>query len=198
MPTMEYDGAVYDENNQYEDDKRLYVQFFMEAVHDKPRSDEEGRPIFKEVPMIKIITPGSRDSMVTRANEAYKRRFPSHWERFQKKMEQAIEGTPLEQVPFLTVGQIAELKAVNCFTLEQLGGMSDALASKMMGMHGLRQKAAAFLEAAKGAAPFTKMQAELEKRDVEITVLKQQVEQLLAAQKTEQQGKAPPPLIIKG
>jgi hypothetical protein len=182
MPTPQYDGPSFEEDHQYDGDKLLYVEFFVQAVEDKPKSALEGRPIFREVPMVKIITPGSRDAMTTRATENYQRRFPKHWERFQKQLEQVMDGTPLDQVPWLTVGVIAELKGVNCFTLEQLAGMSDQLASKMMGMHGFRQKAKAFLDAASAAAPFTQMQAELEQRDVEIAVLKQQVSQLLANQ----------------
>lgn len=179
-PSYEFDSTDFETD---EGDKRLLVQFFTEAVKDEGRSAEEGRPIFKEVVMVRIITPGSRDVMVTRASDRYKQRFPRQWERFQKMQDQTVDGTPLDQVPFLTVGQIAELKAINCFTLEQLAGMSDQLAQKMMGMHGLRQKATAFLQAAKDSAPLTQMQAELEKRDNEIALLKAQLDQLVASQK---------------
>jgi len=179
MPTPQYDGPNFEEEHLNDDDKLLYVEFFMKAIEDKHRSAQEGRPIFREVPLIKVITPGSRDAMATKATENYQRRFPKHWDRFQRQLEQVMEGTPLEQVPWLTVGVIAELKGVNCMTLEQLAGMSDQLASKMMGMHGFRQKAKAFLDAASAAAPFTQMQAQLEERDVEIAVLKQQVAQLM-------------------
>jgi|SRR6185436_1626514 len=180
MATAEYDEKVYAEDQMFEDDKKLFVQFFMSAVQDPIKSKEEGRPIFREVPNIRVITPGSRDAMVTRATEHYQQRFSRQWDRFKKQLEQVQDGTPLDQVPWLTVGVIAELKGVNCFTLEQLAGMSDQLAGKMMGMHGFRQKAKAFLEAAAEAAPFTKMHAALEERDVEITVLKQQVAALMA------------------
>jgi hypothetical protein len=181
MPTAEYEGKVFEEDQQYEDDKRLFAQFFTEAVHDKVSSEREGRPIFREVPHIRIMTPGSRDVMVNKANETYKRRFPKQWERYQKQLEQVQDGTPLEQVPWLTVGVIAELKALNCFTLEHLAGMSDVQMSKMMGMTGYKQKAVAFLQLAKETAPFTQMQAQLEERDTQIAVLQQQVKQLMDA-----------------
>ena len=35
MPTAEYEEKVFAEDAQYEDDKRLFVQFFTEAVEDK-------------------------------------------------------------------------------------------------------------------------------------------------------------------
>lgn len=175
MPTPTYDGVVTSELDESAEDKRLLVQFYFEAVKNEFKSAQEGRPIFDDVPMIKIITPGSRDVMVAQANERYQTRFPRHWEAFQKKMSQVVEGTPLEQVPFLTVSQIAELKAVNCLTLEHLATMSDQNAAKFMGMNGLRQKAKDYLEAAKSAAPLTRLQAELAKRDNEIEVLKNQL-----------------------
>jgi hypothetical protein len=180
MPTPTYDGVVTSDLNESEEDKRLLVHFYTEAVKNEAKSAEAGRPIFDEIPMIRIITPGSRDVMVNVVNDRYKERFPRQWERFTKQLEQSVDGTPLEQVPFLTVGQIAELKAVNCLTLEHLAGMSDQLASKLMGMHSLRQKAKAYLEAANNAAPLTKLQAELEQRDAEIESLRNQLKTLQA------------------
>lgn len=178
MQTATYDGPSFDEDKAYEEDKRLGVQFYYEAVQNNFKSAAEGRPIFDEIPMVRIFTPGSRDVMVTRANETYQRRFERQWEKFKKQQAQVTEGTPLEQVTFLTVGQVAELKAVNCFTLEQLAGMSDTAANKMMGMNGLRDKAKMFLQAAADMAPLTKMKSELEKRDNEIEVLQRQVKEL--------------------
>lgn len=191
MPTPTYDGASFEDDQLYEDDKRLGVQFYYEAVQNKFKSDQEGRPIFDNVAMVRIFTPGSRDVMVTKANENYQRRFERQWERFLKNQTESQEGTPLEQVPFLTVGQIAELKAVNCFTLEQLAGMSDTLAGKMMGMSGLRQRAKALLQAAADEAPLTRMQQELEKRDNQIEVLQRQVAELVAASKAQASAKVP-------
>jgi hypothetical protein len=181
MPTAEYEEKVFEEDQQYEDDKRLFAQFFTEAVEDKFASKEAGRPIFREIPCIRIMTPGSRDVTVQKANETYKRRFPKQWARYEKQLEQVQDGTPLEQVPWLTVGVIAELKAVNCHTIEHLAGMGDAQMSKMMGMIGFKQKAQAWLQVAKEAVPFTQMRAELEERDNQIQVLTQQNKEMMAA-----------------
>lgn len=186
MPTPTFDGEVYDDQQQYKDDNKLFAQFFTQAVKNETKSLVEGRPIFDEKVLIRILTPGSRDVMVTTASEQYRMRFPKQWERFKMKHSQTQDGTPLEEVPFLTVGQIAELKGVNVHTLEQLAGMSDVLAQKFMGSHQLRQRAQAFLQAAKESAPVQQLQAELEKRDNEIELLKSQVNQLIAAQEAKQ------------
>ena len=65
--------------------------------------------------------------------------------------------------------------------------MSDGNAQKFMGASQLRAKVKTFLEAAAGAAPALAMQAELEKRDGEIEILKSMVEQ--ANRKIEEMGK---------
>lgn len=183
MQTPTFDGDVYEQDQRYKDDQRLFVQFFREPVQNKVKSTLEGRPIFDEVDMVRIITPGSRDVMVTRADDNYRRRFPKQWERFQLQQEQAVEGTPLEQVPWLTVGQVAELKAVHVMTLEQLAALPDNLAQKFMGAHQLRQRAQAMIDAAKGEAPMLRLQAELEARDQKIELMQKQIDQLVAASK---------------
>jgi hypothetical protein len=201
MPTPTFDSDVYAEGQEYKDDARLVVQFFTEAVKNEAKSAEAGRAIFDEVAMVRIMTPGSRDVMVTRAGKNYPLRFPRQWERFQANQSQIADGTPLEQVPFLSVGQIAELKACNVYTLEQLANLADSVAHKFMGAQKMKQLAVAYLEAAKEAAPFTKLMDELEKRDAQIAVLQQQVAQLAAAQaqaaKPEVSRPAPPKAPVR-
>lgn len=181
MPTQVYDGAVYDESNMYEDDKKLVAQFFVEAVKNEFKSAQEGRAIFDEIVMIRILTPGSRDVMTNKANDQYKARFPRQWALFEQKRQQTVDGTPLEQVPFLTVGQIAELKALNVHTLEQLATLADTVAHKVMGFQELKRKAAQFLEAAKSAAPITMLNEQLAQRDAQIAAMQQQIDRMQAA-----------------
>lgn len=183
MPTPTFDSDVYTEENQYKDDGKLLVQFFMTPVKNEVKSAQEGRPIFDEKPMVRIMVPGSKDVTVQRATEQYQLRFPKQWERFQKHQEQVADGTPLDQVPFLTVGQIAELKALNVFTLEGLAGMPDSTAHRFMGFNQMRDKARAFLEAARGLAPITQLQAQLDEMKNQNQVLARQVEELTAAAK---------------
>lgn len=178
-----YDSAaVMEVGARHAMDKRLFVNFYRKAVLNKFKSSQEGRPIFDEVDYVRIIIPGDKYNVVdTPATEEHTRvRFAEQYERFLKGQEQATSGTPLEMWPQLTISQVAELKAINVYTVEQLAEMSDQLAQKFMGNHQLRQKAKLYLEAAAGEAVTTKMQAELEKRDNEIETLKAQMAQLMA------------------
>lgn len=163
---------------QDEGDRKLFVQFFAQAVQNEDKSVVEGRPIFDEQDCVRIITPGSRDVMVTLATPDYQRRFPRQWAQYKQSQEQTLEGTPLDQVPFLSVAQIAELKAVQCHTLEQLAGLSDTALNRMMGLSRLRDRAQVYLAASKDAAPLVQMQAELEARDGKIALLESQIAEL--------------------
>jgi hypothetical protein len=180
-----YDESAVMDNNQiarYAMDKKLVVNFYVRAVQNTFRTAQEGRPIFDESEFIRIIIPGDTKTIIdTKVTAEHRHRFADKYERFKKGLSQAQSGTPLEVWPQMTIGQVAELKAAGISTVEQLAELSDSNAQKFMGSHQLRQKAQAFLEAAAGDAANSKMAAELEKRDVEISALKAQMEQILKA-----------------
>lgn len=185
MSTDVLDFAMnFDDNQQTEADKKLLVAFFKDTIKNETKSIAAGRPIFDEIDLVKIITPGSRDSFVGDATEQYQQRFKAQWDRYKAGQAQAVSGTPLNQLPWLSVGQIAEFNAVGCQTVEQLVGMSDAMSQKFMGHHAIKQKALAYLDAATSAAPMLKLQSELEKRDEQIKELQSQMAAILEAKKT--------------
>lgn len=173
-------AAVMEDQPRFALDKKLFVQFYQRAVMNNFKSSQEGRPIFDEVDFVRIIVPGDKNTVIdTKATPEYIGRFRDKYDQFKKGQEQAQSGTPLEVWPQMTVGQVAELKAMHVTTVEQLADMPDQLAQRIMGSHALRAKAKQFLEAAAGDAANTKLQAELEKRDNEIEVLKAQMQQIL-------------------
>lgn len=140
-------------DNRFAMDDKLYVVFTMVPVKQGFKSEQEGRPIFEDVPHIRIHVPGDKNSVTERpVTDEDKERFASRWEKFQKNMTQAPEGTPLEQWPQLTISQVYEMKALGVFTVEQLAGMTDTNAQKFMGGHELRRKAEVFLKVSKDTA----------------------------------------------
>jgi len=182
MSTDVLDFAMnFDDNQQSEADKRLLVAFFKDTVKNETKSIAAGRPIFDEIDLVKIITPGSRDSFIGDATEQYQHRFKAQWERYKAGQAQAVSGTPLNMLPWLSVSQIAEFSAVGCQTVEQLVGMPDAVSQKFMGHHAIKQKALAYLDAATSAAPMLKLQSELDKRDEQIKELQTQMAAIIAA-----------------
>ena len=165
--------------NQEEAGNRLIVEFSLEPQKDEEKSAAEGRPIYVDQEWIKIRIPGDKDNNVSRNVRAGdKERFPQHWAAFKNKSQVILEGTLLESIPFLTKSQVLEFSGIGIRTAEQLVEVADSNAQRIMGYQSLKTRVMAYLEAAKGAAPALKLQAELEKRDGEIAMLKQMVESL--------------------
>lgn len=156
--------------------RKVVVQFFMDAVRNNEKSDEAGRPIYEDKEFIKKMIPGDATSNVVRPVSKYdKVEFSREYEAFKAGLEAPIEGTPLTTIPFISKAQAMEMAGVGIKTAEQLRDISDVNGQKFMGFFGLRSKVIAYLDSAEKAAPVQKMQAELEKRDNDIAVLKQQL-----------------------
>lgn len=165
--------------NPTEDDKRLYVKFTMEAVQDEDKTAEEGRPIFRDAEFVEIRVPGDKDTILFRPVEPNdKKRFARHYAAFKAGQSDALVGTPLSVVPWLTKSKVEELAYFNIRTVEQLAEIPDGGPA---GFPTLKAKAKDFLAAAAGAAPAEALRRELEKRDVELQTLKMQVEELTKA-----------------
>lgn len=148
-----------------EGDKQLGVEFFMEAVENKRKSEAEKRPIFDDVEMVRIIIPGdTKRKPVFRAHEmhyvpaekrqmTYAERFPGQYKAFRENIEDFVSGTPLSELPFLTVARRAEMKHLGIVTVEQLAGLQDNNMKKLgMDGRGIVEKAKAYLAAAKDTA----------------------------------------------
>lgn len=143
-------------------ESHLFVQFYTDAVELKAESEKQGRPIFKDMPFVRIIVPGDTNNIIERvADETDKHRFPNAWAKYQNSEAKANEGTPLEQWPQITRSLLKECKYFEIHTVEALSNISDAHVAKLgMGFGDLRTKAKAWLEAAAGTAQITAQAAE--------------------------------------
>src|SRR4051812_32366273 len=177
-------------NPKYSSDNKLMVKFYKNAIFNEFKSNQEGRAIYDEIDYIHIITPGSRDDFRSEASLSYQRRFPEQWARFKAQEDQAVSGTPISVVPWLSIGQVEELKFFHITTVEQIMDAPDSVAQKFSGFHTLKQKAKAFLDSAAGEAEKTRLEGMLAERDAKITSLEQSIaamgqklDQLLAPKK---------------
>lgn len=180
METLDYDYTVHQRPNA--DDEKLYVQFFMDAVEDHDASKVEGRPIFKDAEMIRIIIPGSKDNIVVRPiRERDRQRFAQRYAMWKQRTGdgEVITGTPLEQWPLLSRAQCEEFKHFNIRTVEQLAGVPDSTAQKFMGFDQIKRKAADFVSSAKAAAPLAALRDELDAARVQIEAQGQEIARLL-------------------
>lgn len=165
-------------------DNSLFVEFYMEAIHDEEESVKQGRPIYHDKEFIKIIPVGDKNTVVCRpVKNTYdggmppdSERWPRQYQAFKNQQVQVNDGTPLEQWAPLTKSQVLLLKAVNVHTVEQLSSVSDTnLHNLGMGARDLRDKAKAYLDSAASGAGAIAMQKENADLRIELEALKNQM-----------------------
>lgn len=180
MNVMESDLANRDFSGTSNPDALLSVTFYSKPIQNNFESTRQGRPIFADSDMVRIMTPGNQLNIIdTLAREEHKQRFPIQWARYQNKSGEQLVGTPVDQWPPLTRAQAEELKGLKFFTVEQIAGCSDEQAQRM-GMMGptLRKQAAAWLAKASDMSLVTAQAAELKKRDDELAAMKAEMAEL--------------------
>ncbi len=155
-------------------DALLVVKFYHDAVQNKFKSYEQGRPVFDDIEMCEINLPADRARSVIAPAHAgwrkfgtttitYAERFKDHYARFKANEGPVVEGTPLTEAPFLSMADKASLKALQVYTIEQLASLTGQ-ALKNIGNGGLikQQAAQAYLSRASGTADVVKMRVEIE------------------------------------
>lgn len=143
------------------------------AIKDEAATKKAGRPIFKDVEMVEIViagdrhfrpTVGAHDFWKNIEGEAitYAMRWPDQYRRFKEGRAQTAEGTPVEELPFLTQAKRYELKALGIYTADALAAL-DGKNLKTLGIGGreLKDQARAYLDNAHGSANVTAMAREL-------------------------------------
>ena len=184
LDAQAHDMAVGQIQQQPKTSHGLYVEFYNNAIQDKEKSLEEGRPIFVEVPYIKIMVPGDKDSIVRRPIRTGmnpkddNNRFNVEYNAFLNNVEQPLEGTPVDEWNQISKSQALELQALNIKTVEMLADLNDVQVSKFMGLADLKKRAAMWIDLASKEAPIAYMQNELEERDNAILSLQNVLEEM--------------------
>lgn len=152
----------------------LIVPFFKTvAKEDKAASKKAGRPIFKDEEVVEVRIAGDRNfAPVFPAHSMWKRvdgeeityaeRFRDAYAQFKEGAEQIASGTPLSELPFLSVAKRAELRALKIYTAEALASLDGKNLTNLGGKgRELKNSAIAYLERASGAADTAAMSAEI-------------------------------------
>jgi hypothetical protein len=174
-------------NDSFMEDNRgkMAVFFHTVQVQNNFKTMTEKRPIFEEKIFLKKLVPGDSTLVVDRPmREQDIDEFPIEWARFEQKKEQKVSGTPIEVWSAISETQKAEFKALHIFTIDQFAQLADSVGNKIMGFNDLRDKARAFIAAAKDSAVFDKIRAEtdakLAQQEEEMAQLRELVNQLTA------------------
>ena len=156
--------------------------FRMEAKQNKAKTLTEGRPIFDQVPFVTIISPGDNKNVPdTKVLDEHRQRWPRQWEAFEKGLEQPINGTPINQWPILNNAQVAELKALNIHTIEEMASLSDGGTQQIVGLMTLKQQAIAHLATSKDDGVVYEALDKVEKLEERMTAMLQENKELRAA-----------------
>lgn len=170
---------------------RCYATFYTDAIQLGFESEKQGRPIFQDVPFIRILVPGDTTNIIEReANDQDKIKYRKEWQHFEAGQTAGLTGTPLEQWPQITRSQLKEAKYFEVHTVEQMAGLADIHAQKLgMGFYELRNKAKAYLDAASGTADSTKQAAENLRLTNMLADLQKQVAELSEASEAKKAGR---------
>jgi len=153
--------------------RQTIVSFYDREVQNQFKSEQEGRPIFEMKCYIRKVPPGDKLVEIDRkASKLDFLRYPQQYEMYLKHQTTPVIGTPLEAWAQVTRAQVAEWKAMNIFTVDQMAELPDGYGQKIMGFQMWKQKAQAFIQAGKGQSEFDRMATELKKRDEEIERMK--------------------------
>ena len=174
-------------NDSFMEDNRgkMAVFFHTVQVQNNFKTMTEKRPIFEEKIFLKKLVPGDSTLVVDRPmREQDVEDYPIEWARFEQKKEQRVSGTPIDVWTAISETQKAEFKALHIFTIDQFAQLADSVGNKIMGFNDLRDKARAFIAAAKDSAVFDKIRAEtdakLAQQEEEMAQLRELVNQLSA------------------
>jgi hypothetical protein len=172
--------------------------FHMHAHHMKRASEREGRPIYEQRQFVKILIPGQKNEVPDReVTDEDKARWPEAWAKFTAKQEAILDGTPIDQWPYLNVARVAELQALNILTVEQLSKVADGYLQNI-GMDGaqLRDRARQFIAGTSETEKELRTENERLQRDV--AALTRKVDVLLHRVGEKDETPAPAPASRKG
>jgi hypothetical protein len=174
--------------------------FYKKALPNNFKTEQEGRPIFDDVDMVKIYISGDSHNVIdTLVREDHKQRFPHQWANYMNKngSDPHLSGTPLSQWPLITISQAEELKALKFFTVENVAAASDAQLQRLgmtagMSPHAFRDRAVNFLKVARDEADVSKNEEQIRtlqeenakiksETDAKIAQMQEQMATILAA-----------------
>jgi len=167
------------------EERPAWVQFEQRPIEDKKASLAAGHTVMKNVEFALVTPPYSKDCFEFKVEQWFKNqeqnvrngRIPESWlkhwkagyEAWKQGLETPLHGTDIRNWPVLSPAQVKNLINAGCRTIEDLAAANEE-GLRRIGMGGieLKNKANAYLQAAKDHGPLV----------LENTELKNQVAQL--------------------
>jgi hypothetical protein len=175
-----------DDFKQGAGDEKLLAIFHMDIVKDETKTQENGRPIYRDEEFVRIFIPGDKSNVIDRpVRPSDKARFPKQYGAFKegKDEDAQVSGTHLKDWPMVGRAQCAELNYFGIRTVEQLADVRDDVCAKIPGLTGLKQTAGVWLQKAQSTAEAAKIAAQLDEFRSTNEALQKSVEDLVSMNK---------------
>lgn len=156
-----------------------HVTFYNGMILNQAKTDEARRPIYDDKEMVRIRFVGDTKQTLeapahdkfkmdrpgpgqaSRGHLSYAEVYAEEYAAFKSHGREALSGTPLQHLPFLTAARQAELISQNVHTAEALASLSDStIMSLGMGTRALVEQAQSWLGQAEATAQVAKANAE--------------------------------------
>lgn len=184
--------ANQQQQGRYAGDKNLMIKFHMEPMMDTQKSREEGRPIYRDVEHVRILIPGSKESVVDKVvTEIERNRFRDLYAKWKANEQMDFSGTPLESCTWIGKSLVEEMKFFNIRTVEQLSELSDTHAQKFPGISKYRDLAKAYIAQAEKGKAASDLAAAMDAQKKENEDLREMIKGLQETL-TRLEGSAPP------
>jgi len=175
-----------------------YIKWERGEIEDRAASDKAGHFVGKAVDYAHVTRPGQKDTLVKEA-EAYIKdsfraakegRMPASWpehfkqsyERWKQGTDAVVDGTPIKGWPVLSASQQAAVLAGGVLSVEDLADLPDSELQRIgMGAGTFKQKAIAWLTAAKDVGQAAFKIAAQEAKITELSTIVQNLSEQLAA-----------------
>jgi len=161
-------------------DEQLMVGFYRRSVHNKARSQSEGKPVYESRDFVKIQHPGESLNVVDReATEQDKQRWPHRWAQYSQNISQAPDGIPMN-LCFPHKPEIEQtLRGYNIHTVEQLANLSaHAIQTIGMGAQDWVNAAKKYISQAEKGVDHHQFEQAIQKKDMQIQTMQRQIEEL--------------------
>jgi hypothetical protein len=174
--TVGADGQV----NMTEMNRGITPIFFKESLPDQKATEAAGTLRMRDQINVRLHVAGDMNSApVHPLTDELKERFRPQYDRWlATQSNDHIDGTPLAAWPQASAGFVAELKALQIRSVEDLAAVSDTNIGKIMDGRLWREKAKAWLATSKDATAAVKYAAENERLKESVEDLKRQVAEL--------------------
>lgn len=148
--------------NRADADDGTIPEFYTNEILDQGATERSGRPVFNNIPFVRVRFVGDRSRTLERkVTDQDRARWPRQWAAYEAGEAAIQSGTPLSQWPLIARSQIDEFKMHNIHTVEQLAGLPDVFLQRFMGGQAMREQARTYLKNAEDGSALSALVSEV-------------------------------------